>query len=117
MKRSLLAAAGVGAALLLGTGLLAPRAALADRIVLKSGRTIEGKILEEATDSVKIECRRGAATFVERFERREISEVIHEASPAEKWDKAVDAASKADELLRIADEAKETAPRIAKKAW
>lgn len=109
LKR-LLAAFAVVAAFAAGT-LLVAEASLADRIVLKDGRTFEGKVVREGKDFVQFRIKVGGIEQEKLFDRSEIASLVKDeapkaaaeetaAKPAEKDKK--DAASKHTGAMRVA---------------
>src|SRR5262249_19690309 len=103
----------VSLGLVLGGFALAPRPALADKVILKSGRVVEGQIIEETATTVKVKRKYGDETL----DRSEIAEIVKEESADDRYGKAIAGAKTAQELVDLAKKAKdEKLPKIAEKA-
>lgn len=102
--------------LVLGTGLVAPRAALADRIVCRDGRVYEGRIIRDSAEEVEVEFKKGSVIGVVTLARHEIKEIIKEESAGQKLEKELAAAKTPDALVAVAKKANEEKPPLAKLA-
>jgi hypothetical protein len=103
--------------LLAGAHAALPAAARADKVVLKNGRVFEGKIIEETADHVVVEFRKYGAVGTNRIERREIKEIVREASQQEEYEKKIADAKTAAECVELSKKAtEENLPRSAQKA-
>lgn len=104
--------------LLLGAEALLPEAARADRVILKVGPPIEGKIIEESPEHVVVEVKRGSIIGTKRIERGEIKEIVREAAIQEVLEKKIADAKTAKECMDLAAQAKEqNLPRVQAKAY
>ncbi len=82
---------------------LAAGPALADKLILRDGRVIEGKIVSEDREKVVIEQKYGRAAFA----RHEIREIVRERTPEEEFEEAFGRAKTAADFVALGKKAKE----------
>ena len=71
-------------------------AARADIIKLKSGETVEGEILEEGEDSIKVKIKVGSIKMVTTYKRSDIASIVRKVNPEVRAAEIVARISKTD---------------------
>jgi len=106
MKRIALALALLIVALALGVSTLAPPSQ-ADRVHLRDGRVLEGRVIKEDDSHVQLEKEFGGVPQILTFERHEVVKIERVLTPRQEFEEAFKKCKTGDDFVKLAATAKE----------